>query len=65
MPNGQPAVIQITMTPDGNVTVQFKGMGRVQFNAMMTTAMQDMHEKFREMERGPKVEVAPPGLRIG
>ncbi len=63
MGNGQPpiAAIQITLTPGGAVVVQANVPSRPVFNMMMETAKQDMLEKFRVVEQGPRVQVAPPG----
>ena len=50
------AVLQITMDAHGQIAARFQGPGgRVQANAMLLTAMQDLHESFRKQEKGEEI----------
>ncbi len=58
------AMIQIALLPDGQVVSSYTGPNRPIFNMMMETARQDIIEKLRAKEQGPRIEAAPPGLRV-
>ena len=63
--NGHPpqivAQLQIVMTSAGTVQANFRGPGgRVQANAMLMTAMQDLEHEFRKQESGEGIQIARP-----
>ncbi len=59
------AVIQVVLLPDFQVQTQAQGtINRGSVNMMMETAKQLLIQKIDAAEKGPRVEAAPPGMRL-
>lgn len=60
------AVIQVVLTLEGQVVVQANcPPDRVLIQGLLAEAARQLLNKLEEAEQGPRVELAPPGLRVG
>ncbi len=60
------AVIQVTVLPNLQVLVSAEGqINQFVVNGALESAKQVLLAKVEEAAQGPKIEQAPPGLKIG